>query len=64
MKYLMKVNRQNKKQNGFENILNETDPLYFVYPTGTDYKHHKLSLDNFEYLDYHTFEVNKGTVSI
>ena len=52
MKCLIKLNKKVKNKNAFGKIIELVDTEYFTKEVKSDFRHHKLSVDHFEYFDY------------
>lgn len=59
---VMRLNKQFADRKEFLNVLNNVDPSFFIYSTDTDHRHHKLSLENFEYIDFNFFSTDRNQV--
>ena len=52
MTALIRVNKMSHNNRSFQQILDVVDTNYFINRTHSDHRHHRLSIDSFDYIDY------------
>lgn len=63
LKALMRINKLSTDKKGFQNITHLVDSEFFFHKTLSDKNHHRLSVDEFKFLDFENLDKSDIFVS-